>query len=90
MEFAYRRAVKQIELNGSRATGVLLEDGQRLEADAVLANADLPYVYQELLPPDRRGQAAGPQALLVLGDQLLLGGGPALSGAWPAHPLPGG
>ena len=32
--------------------GVHLADGQRLEADAVLANADLPYVYQNLLPPD--------------------------------------
>jgi phytoene desaturase len=54
-EFAFNTAVKQIELNGQRAKGVILEDGQRLEADAILANADLPYVYQDLLPPD--GQA---------------------------------
>jgi phytoene desaturase len=53
VEFACSTAVKQIELNGSRATGVLLEDGQSLKADAVVANADLPYVYQDLLPPDR-------------------------------------
>jgi phytoene desaturase len=29
---------------------VLLADGSRLTADVVLANADLPYVYRELLP----------------------------------------
>src|SRR5215212_939635 len=40
--FAFKTAVKHIELNGSRVTGVILEDGQCLEADAVLANADLP------------------------------------------------
>jgi phytoene desaturase len=52
VEFAFNTPVKQIELNGKRAKGVILENGQRLEADAVLANADLPYVYQNLLPPD--------------------------------------
>jgi phytoene desaturase len=55
VEFAFNTAVKQIELNGKRAKGVILGNGQRLQADAVLANADLPYVYQNLLPPD--GQA---------------------------------
>ncbi len=52
VEFAYEKAVKQIDLNENHARGVVLEDGQRLPADAILANADLPYVYQELLPPD--------------------------------------
>jgi phytoene desaturase len=55
VEFVFDTAVSLIELNGKSAKGVRLEDGQRLEADAVLANADLPYVYQDLLPPD--GQA---------------------------------
>jgi len=31
---------------------VILADDQRLTADAVLANADLPYVYQNLLPDE--------------------------------------
>jgi phytoene desaturase len=53
--FAFKTGVKQIDLNGERIRGVILEDGRRLEADAVLANADLPYVYQDLLPRD--GQA---------------------------------
>jgi phytoene desaturase len=52
VEFVFDTAVNHIELNGKSAKGVRLEDGQCLEADAVLANADLPYVYQDLLPPD--------------------------------------
>jgi phytoene desaturase len=48
--------VKHIELNGSRVKGVILEDGQRLEAEAILANADLPYVYQDLLPGDEQAE----------------------------------
>ena len=53
VEFAFDTTVQQIELNGQDAKGVILEDGQSLAADAILANADLPYVYQNLLPPDR-------------------------------------
>ncbi len=56
VEFVFNTAVKQIELNGKRAKGVILENGQRLEADAVLANADLPYVYQDLLPSDEQAE----------------------------------
>jgi phytoene desaturase len=53
VRFIYNAPVKQIEVAGDRATGVLLEDGRRLAADLVVANADLPYVYDKLLP-DRR------------------------------------
>jgi phytoene desaturase len=52
VEFAFDTEVKQIELNGRRAKGVILQDGQHVKADAILANADLPYVYQDLLPHD--------------------------------------
>jgi phytoene desaturase len=48
--FRYDTAVKQIDVAGERAIGVLLEDGSRLRADAIVANADLPYVYDRLLP----------------------------------------
>ena len=50
--FAFNTEVAQIEVNETRASGVILADGQHLNADAVLANADLPYVYQHLLPHD--------------------------------------
>jgi phytoene desaturase len=52
VEFIFNSAVKQIEVNEPHATGVRLADGSRLDADVVLANADLPYVYQNLLPDD--------------------------------------
>ncbi len=54
VEFIFDTAVKNIDVHGTQAHGVILEDGQRLEADTVLANADLPYVYQDLLPEDGR------------------------------------
>jgi phytoene desaturase len=50
VEFVYDAAVDRIEVNSHRARGVALADGSRLQADAVVANADLPYVYQDLLP----------------------------------------
>jgi phytoene desaturase len=52
VEIAYNTTVERIEVDGGRARGVLLADGRRIEADAVLANADLPYVYNDLLPQD--------------------------------------
>ena len=48
--FVYESPVKQIAVEGSRATGVVLEDGSTRKADIVIANADLPYVYDQLLP----------------------------------------
>ncbi len=55
VKFIYDAPVRQIEVSGDqatgdRATGVILEDGRRLSADLVVANADLPYVYSDLLP----------------------------------------
>jgi phytoene desaturase len=56
VEFSFNTSVEQIEVNGKGARGVLLADGKRLGADAVLANADLPYVYQNLLAQDGRAK----------------------------------
>lgn len=50
VEVRYNAPVAQILTDKNRATGVLFEDGSRLEADIILANADLPYVYSSLLP----------------------------------------
>lgn len=52
VEFIFDTAVQQIDANSTYARGIILGNGQRLEADAVLANADLPYVYKDLLPDD--------------------------------------
>ncbi len=53
VEFQFDAPVKQIDVIKDQARGVILGDGHRLEADAVLANADLPYVYRDLLSHDR-------------------------------------
>lgn len=50
VDFVFDAAVDRIEVNGDCACGMILEDGRRHEANVVVANADLPYVYQQLLP----------------------------------------
>ncbi len=52
VRFRYDAPVSRIDVNGSHASGVTLEDGRYLSADIVIANADLPYVYNQLLPND--------------------------------------
>jgi len=54
--FVYESPVKQITVEGNRATGVVLEDGSTRSADIVIANADLPYVYDQLLPDRNLGK----------------------------------
>jgi len=57
VEFIFDSAVERIDTNSAHAQGILLADGARLDADVVLANADLPYVYQNLLPQDGMAKA---------------------------------
>ena len=52
VEFIFDIAVKQINVDSTHARSMVLENGHRFEADAILANADLPYVYQKLLPDE--------------------------------------
>lgn len=51
--------VTKIEVENSRATGVTLSDGSFFPADIVISNADLPYVYNSLLPPNRKAKRLG-------------------------------
>ena len=55
VEFVFNATAEQINVNGQNTHGVTV-DGQQRKADAVLANADLPYVYQNLLPQDGLGK----------------------------------
>ena len=55
VRFHYNTVVERILIEDQRAVGVLLKDGRQVKADVVIANADLPYVYRELLP-DNDGQ----------------------------------
>jgi phytoene desaturase len=47
----YDTTVERIELRGSRAVGVVTGDGERVAADVIVVNADLPVAYEQLLPP---------------------------------------
>jgi len=51
--FQYNKPVKKIKVTANMAEGIILEDGTEINADVIVANADLPYVYRNLLP-DRR------------------------------------
>jgi len=54
VEFLFNTSADRIDVNSRGARGVH-SNGRFFQADAVLANADLPYVYRDLLPQD--GQA---------------------------------
>jgi phytoene desaturase len=49
--FRYGTEVASVELQSGRATGVITNAGERIDADVVVVNADLPTAYRELLPP---------------------------------------
>lgn len=57
VEFRLKTTVTQIDTQARTVRGVTLADGSHLRADVVLANADLPYVYRDLLPPSRTADA---------------------------------
>jgi len=46
--------VRRILVDGGRATGVELADGQRLAADIVVSNADTAWTYRHLVEPQHR------------------------------------
>ena len=52
VHFLFNMPVKRIVVEGNRATGVALQDGSILGADVIVVNADLPYVYSQLLPDE--------------------------------------
>lgn len=48
--------VASIEVRNGRATGVVLESGERLAADVVVANADPTFVYGRMIDPRHRAK----------------------------------
>jgi phytoene desaturase len=54
VEFRFGTGARSIERRGGRASAVLTDDGERIPADAVVINADLPVAYRELLGIDKR------------------------------------
>ncbi len=51
VRFRYNTAVTQIEVAGGRARAVITAAGERIPADVVVVNADLPTAMGTLLPP---------------------------------------
>lgn len=52
--FRYSTRVDRIEVSGGRARAVHTADGERIPADVVVVNADLPTAYEQLLPAEYR------------------------------------
>jgi phytoene desaturase len=59
VEFRYGTNVQSIEIRAGRARGVITSDGERIAADVVVVNADLPTAYDRLLPRRHRPRRLG-------------------------------
>jgi phytoene desaturase len=68
----YSTPVASVEHDGSRATAVITEDGERIPADVVVLNPDLPVAHRELLGSEpwsvRRLRQSPSCALLLIGS----------------------
>lgn len=52
VRYHYGRDVEKILFEGKRATGVRLRNGEVMQSEAVLCNADLPWAYNNLIDPE--------------------------------------
>ena len=50
VQFIYDAPVRKLKVEGSKIKGVKLQDGREFVGDIFVGNADLPYIYKELLP----------------------------------------
>ncbi len=50
VKFNYNKPVTKICTNSNEAKSIILADGSEITADIIVANAELPYVYNNLLP----------------------------------------
>jgi phytoene desaturase len=56
VKFIYNAPVKQILASQDKVLGVVLENGKPFTADIFVGNADLPYIYKELLPANHEAR----------------------------------
>ena len=69
VEFRYGTEIARVETSGDRATAVITADGERIAADAVVLNPDLPVAYRDLLglePWSVRRLTYSPSCFLLL------------------------
>ncbi len=63
---SYGREVTDVEVSGSRAVAVRTKDGERISADVVVLNPDLPIAYRDLLHrPMRRRLRYSPSCVVL-------------------------
>ncbi|MFZ5820364.1 MAG: phytoene desaturase family protein [Chloroflexota bacterium] len=56
VKFIYNAPVKKMKEERGKITSVILEDGREMSADIFVGNADLPYIYKELLPKNKEAE----------------------------------
>lgn len=56
VSFHYNKPAKQIKIAGKKADSIIFEDGSEIKAGIIVANADLPYIYRNLLPDKRKSR----------------------------------
>jgi phytoene desaturase len=56
VRFIYNAPVKKLKAEGSKVKGAELDDGREFTADIFVGNADLPYIYKELLPQNKEAR----------------------------------
>jgi phytoene desaturase len=66
VQIRYGTTVTQVETSNGRATGVITADGERIAADVVVLNPDLPVAYRDLLPPARQRRLTYSPSCVVL------------------------
>jgi phytoene desaturase len=54
VQFRYETTVTRVETTNGRATAVITDSGERIPADVVVLNPDLPIAYRDLLPESGR------------------------------------
>jgi phytoene desaturase len=59
VRFVYGCAVRELRTGRSRVESAITQDGREFRADVFVGNADLPYIYKELLPASREGARLG-------------------------------
>jgi len=52
--FNFNKEASGIQISRNKAESITFSDGEIVRADLIVANADLPYVYRDLLPDKRK------------------------------------
>jgi phytoene desaturase len=69
VDIRYGTTVDRVEVTGGRATAVITDGGERILADVVVLNPDLPVAYRDLLPGpsplDRRRLRYSPSCVVL-------------------------